>query len=43
MADPEKSEDSHPHRSAAEPPGDQQVTNPNRLVGDGGEIAEDQD
>jgi hypothetical protein len=33
--------DSHHHKSAAEPPGDSQVTNPNRVIGDGDEITQD--
>ena len=34
---------SHHHKSAAEPPGDSQVTNPNRVIGDGDEITQDAD
>ncbi len=33
--------DSHHRKSAAEPPGDSQVTNPNRVIGDGDAITED--
>ena len=33
--------DSHHHKSAAEPPGDSQVTKPNRVIGDGDEITQD--
>ena len=43
VPDPEKKDDTHPHKSAAEPPGDSQVTNPNRVIGDGDEIADDHD
>ena len=35
--------DSHHRKSAAEPPGDSQVTNPNRVIGDGDAITQDAD
>ncbi len=35
--------DSHHRKSAAEPPGDSQVTNPNRVIRDGDEITQDAD
>jgi len=41
--DQPKPDDRHQRKSAAEPPGDSQVTNPNRVIGDGDEIAEDND
>ena len=41
MKDRSTADDSHPHKSAAEPPGDSQVTNPNRVIGDGDEIVDD--
>lgn len=43
MHDSTHSDDSHPHKSAAQAPGDAQVTNPNREVGDGHEIADESD
>ena len=43
MAERDKTQDSHPHKSAAEAPGDSQVTNPNRMIGDGEEVTDDQD
>lgn len=32
---------SHTHQSDAQPPGDSQVTNPNKEIGDGDEVAAD--
>ncbi len=33
--------DSHEHKSDAQAPGDSQVTNPNKEIGDGEEIEQD--
>ena len=43
MQDHPTHHDSHHHKSAAEPPGDSQVTNPNRVIRDGDEITQDAD
>jgi hypothetical protein len=41
MSEQPSTNDSHPKQSDAEPPGDSQPTNPNREIGDGGEVAAD--
>ena len=40
MTDGARSQDSHDSKTDAEPPGDSQVTNPNRMIGDGDEVSD---
>lgn len=41
MTDGTRSQDSHAPKSDAEAPGNSQVTDPNRMIGDGEEVSDD--
>lgn len=39
--DKDSADGSQQHNSQAQPPGDSQATNPNRVIGDGDEVVKD--